>query len=114
MAKLETAIGRPSVVNLVLERVKDALISQELKPGDKLPTEMELCKSLNVGRTSVREAVKMLEALGVAEVRRGDGTYISETLNASSLNPLIFALALQSGTNAELVELRLLVEIGFV
>jgi GntR family transcriptional regulator, transcriptional repressor for pyruvate dehydrogenase complex len=55
------------------------LISQEkLKAGDKLPSERELSERLNVGRSSVREALRSLELLGLIETRRGEGTFIRD------------------------------------
>ncbi|WP_396021279.1 FadR/GntR family transcriptional regulator [Bacillus sp. S/N-304-OC-R1] len=55
------------------------MIEQEgLKPGDKLPSERELCERLIVGRSSVREALRALELLGLIETRRGEGTFIRD------------------------------------
>ncbi|HYK73896.1 MAG TPA: GntR family transcriptional regulator [Pseudoneobacillus sp.] len=55
------------------------IISKEkLKPGDKLPSERELSERLNVGRSSVREALRALELLGLIETRRGEGTFIRD------------------------------------
>lgn len=110
---LEKPIKRESVVNIVLQKIKDALMRGDLKPGDKLPTENEFSEKLNIGRTTVREAMKMLKALGVIEVRQGDGTYVVDKLNSHSINPLIFSLLVQSGSSTELVDLRYLVEVGY-
>lgn len=49
-----------------------------LKSGDKLPSERELSERLNVGRSSVREALRALELLGLIETRRGEGTFIRD------------------------------------
>ena len=111
---LNKPIENDSVVNIVLRRIKDALVEGELHPGDKLPSEEKLSKKMNVGRSTVREAIKMLEALGVVEIRRGDGTYIVESMDARSINPLIFSLILQTGNSKGLVELRYMVESGFM
>jgi GntR family transcriptional regulator len=55
-----------------------ALIGQdELRPGDRLPAETEIAARFDVGRTTVREALKLLEQDGVIEVRRGSGRYVS-------------------------------------
>ncbi len=48
------------------------------KPGDKLPTEVELARKMNVGRSTVREALTILRSRNIIEVRRGCGTYLSE------------------------------------
>ncbi len=67
---------RLSSVEIVVEKVKELLISQKLKPGDMIPSEMDLAEGLKVSRSSVREAVKILTAYGVLEIRRGSGTFL--------------------------------------
>ena len=64
-------------VRIVSDYIKSQIIQKELRIGDKIPTEVELSRLLSVGRGSVREAVKLLEAFHVLEIRRGDGTYIA-------------------------------------
>ncbi|WP_455431276.1 FadR/GntR family transcriptional regulator [Rossellomorea vietnamensis] len=55
------------------------MISKDcLKPGDKIPSERELSERLNVGRSSVREALRALELLGLIETRRGEGTFLRD------------------------------------
>ena len=62
-----------------------ALIAEgTLKPGDRLPSEGELCERLGVSRGSLREGIRMLAALGVLETRHGSGSYVSD-LNAGDL-----------------------------
>src|SRR4030042_894435 len=62
-----------SVASRAIARIKDALLRKDLRPGDYLPSETELTKTLGIGKSSVREAVKMLQAMGGVEVRRGQG-----------------------------------------
>ncbi len=110
---LSKPIKRESVVNTVLNRIKEALMKGEIKPGDKLPTEVEFSNKLNVSRTSIREAMQTLKALGVIDVRQGDGTYVVDEVNSNCINPLIFSLLAKSGSSKELVELRFLMEVGY-
>ena len=70
------SIDRSSVTLQLLERIKTALIRGELLPGDYLPFEAELTQTLGIGKSSVREAIKMLQAIGIVEVKRGQGTMI--------------------------------------
>ena len=58
-------MDRSSVVQNVIDCLTDAMRSGELKPGDRIPTEMELSDQLGIARNSVREAVKILVYLGV-------------------------------------------------
>ena len=70
------SIDRSSVTLQLLERIKTALIRGELLPGDYLPFEAELTQTLGIGKSSVREAIKMLQAIGIVELKRGQGTMI--------------------------------------
>lgn len=110
VSTLNTPLNNGSVVARVVERIQDALLNRELKPGDYLPSETELSHNLGVGKTTIREAVKMLQAMGVVEVRRGQGTVICEALSESMINPLVFQLILQNGNVSSIVELRTMFE----
>ncbi|MBE6906038.1 FadR/GntR family transcriptional regulator [Marasmitruncus massiliensis] len=69
------------------ERVSSQIIQMvqesQLKPGDKLPNEFDLAQRLNVGRGTVREAVKLLVSRNVLEIRRGKGTFVTERVGVS-------------------------------
>jgi len=91
---------------MVIDRIREAIVSRELGPGDYLPSETELVTRLGVGKTSVREAIKSLEAMGVVEVRQGHGTIIRKDPGADLISPLVFQLLLQKGTNEELLDFR--------
>jgi GntR family transcriptional regulator, transcriptional repressor for pyruvate dehydrogenase complex len=57
----------------VIDHIRNAIRAGELRPGDKLPAERDLAEMFQVGRTSVREAIRVLEALGLVQVRVGSG-----------------------------------------
>lgn len=103
-----------TVVQKIIDEIKKSLIKEELLPGDKLPSEEQLCKIFSVSRISVREAMKMLSALGIVIIKRGDGTYISKGINSSVTNSLVFQLILQEKSSEELAELRTMLEIGIL
>jgi GntR family transcriptional regulator, transcriptional repressor for pyruvate dehydrogenase complex len=109
-SSLSKPIKNNSVLAMVLDRIKEALINKELKPGDLLPSETELVNNLGVGKTSVREAIKMLQALGVVEVRQGFGTIIKKSAGEELVNPLVFQLLTQQGTNKDILDLRVMFE----
>ncbi|MFQ1048617.1 FadR/GntR family transcriptional regulator [Avibacterium paragallinarum] len=78
------------VKNLALqEEIKQLILDRGLKEGDLMPTENELMETLAVSRSSLREAIKSLEALHILDIRHGVGTFISP----SSLTPMIHSLA---------------------
>ena len=65
-----------TVTEIVATRLMGLLSEGILRPGDKLPPERDLAKQLHVGRTTVREALKLLTLSGILEAKRGDGTYV--------------------------------------
>ena len=67
---------RRPVPEVIAELITAEIRSGTLRPGDKLPSEPDLAKQLQVGRTSLREAIRTLDTLGVLEVVRGRGTYV--------------------------------------
>ncbi len=105
---------RKSSVDTVIETIEHLLLSRRIKPGDKLPNEMELTKSLSTSRGSIREAMKILASYGIVEIKRGDGTYVSRSLTKRIFDQLLFQLILSDHDKQRLIELRELIEIGIV
>lgn len=62
----------------IVKQLREMIKTDGLKSGDKIPSERELTERLNVGRSSVREALRALELLGLIETRRGEGTFIRD------------------------------------
>ena len=73
------AVKRVPVVQQVVDSLKEFITSGEIQIGDKLPPEMELCAKLNVGRGTVREAIRVLQATGFVELRPGRGAFVART-----------------------------------
>lgn len=69
-------MNQPKVYVETLEKIKEIINEKKLNPGDKLPSERELADILQVGRSSVREALRAMELLGLIETRRGEGTFV--------------------------------------
>ena len=90
----------------IVSLIKDKLLDGTLKNGDKLPTETELVEQLGVSRTPVREAIKVLESIGVIQIKRGEGMFITNNPSHFSLNPLIFSLIMHSNRTEKLIEFR--------
>lgn len=81
LASLQT----PSLKERVLSELRRVVDSGVLKPGDQLPSERELSKQLAVSRSTVREAIQLLDALGVVEVRHGSGTFVRARPDADTV-----------------------------
>jgi len=107
---MKPIIPSTSVVNAVMQRLISSILCGDLKPGDKMPSEPELVEKLGVGRNSVREASKMLNAMGILEVRRGLGTFVSSEVSPLVMHPLMFNLVLQQKSGHDLYELRYMFE----
>lgn len=104
------SIVRSSVALQLLERIKSALIQGELKPGDFLPSETELTQSLGIGKSSVREAIKMLQAIGIVEVKRGQGTCIRREPGDPIVDPMAFGMILARGMTRDVLDFRRMFE----
>lgn len=109
-----TPVPKQSLSKMVVEKIKEGLISGAITPGEFLPSETELSERFGVGKSSVREAIKMLEALGVVEICKGNGSRVRTAVDSSVMNPLIFQLILQSREESrdKLVEFRRMVEVS--
>jgi len=74
---------KQAISDMVFEEIKGRIEHGEYWVGQKLPAEQELCGALSVGRSTVREAMRMLQACGFVSIKRGSGTFvISSTGNA--------------------------------
>lgn len=73
------AVKRVLVMDQVVDSLKEYIMSGNVSVGDKMPTEMELCAMLNVGRGTVREATRVLQTMGFVEIQHGRGAYIART-----------------------------------
>ncbi|HEY9053663.1 MAG TPA: GntR family transcriptional regulator [Rectinemataceae bacterium] len=110
----EVEDSRPSAVYVVIDKIKSLLVQQKLKPGEMIPSESVLAESLKVGRGSVREALKILSAYGVIEIRRGTGTFISSASNRRLFDPSLFQILVQDRDYALLTQVRHILEEGIV
>lgn len=103
-------LEKPSYPQLIAQRIRSLILERELEPGDRLPSERAMREQFGVSRASVREGIRLLDALGWVEIRTGDGTYISKDLNRSVLQAFSWAVILTKSVAADLIEARLVVE----
>jgi len=114
MSDLFTPKVKASAVDYIVNQIKNLLITGKIKPGDKLPTEQEIADGLGVSRGSVRSAMKVFEAVGVIEIKVGDGTYVCTSLNSKSFNPMMFSLLILNPSLPMLSQFREKVEFDII
>lgn len=102
-------IRKDKVYDQVSRRLEQ-FIREELKPGDKLPSERELALSCKVSRSSIRDAIRRLELLGLVEPRQGAGTIVRDSSPDAMVNPLFSALMRKRQHIAELLDVRIMIE----
>ena len=96
----------------IVKQIREAILSGELKPADKLPPEKELAENFGVSKASLREAFRALEALGLLEVRQGmgGGAFVKKVDRETARNSMFNYIFFQNPSIAEFTELRLLLE----
>lgn len=107
-------IKNTKVYELVFEQIKYMVANGTLKKGDKLPSERELVEQLQVSRTSIREALRALQIIGLVECRQGEGNYIRQKFENSLFEPLSIMFMLQESNPIEIIEVRRIIEIEAV
>lgn len=103
-------IKKTTVVEQVMDQIKALIATGAYKPGDKIPTELELAESFGVGRSSIREAIKIFNYLGVLRSQAAKGTFVEERSNISS-ESLTWSLLLGDDELNEMIDLRGSIEI---
>jgi GntR family transcriptional regulator, transcriptional repressor for pyruvate dehydrogenase complex len=94
----------------IVRQVKAMIAEGRLKGGDRLPPERDLAEKFVVSRTSVREALRALESLGLVEIRPGEGTFIRQMSVDALIEPLALLMVSQREATGELFEARRLLE----
>jgi GntR family transcriptional repressor for pyruvate dehydrogenase complex len=94
----------------IVRQIKGMIAEGRLKSGDQLPPERDLAEKFLVSRTSVREALRALESVGLIEIRPGEGTFVREISVDSLVEPLALVLLSQRAMTSELFEARRLLE----
>ena len=114
MAKMFGKIGdsASTLSQRIDEDIEQAIRQKVLQPGDKLPTETELCSMLGVSRTPLREALRRLHARGLIMVKKGNGMYVSELSQENALSQLnlYFELNLDQNLAQEILKMRQMFE----
>ncbi|MBE1555966.1 FadR/GntR family transcriptional regulator [Sporosarcina limicola] len=107
---------KPIRTRKIYEEVTDSLLNLiktgRLKPGDKLDSVEQLAKNFDVSRSAVREALSGLRAMGLLEMKHGEGTYITHFDASNFLLPVAAALVMERDDVKELSQVRKILEVG--
>jgi len=119
-APAEEAIFRPVSVGriseIIVEQIRELMRQGQLKPGDRLPPERDLCERFGVSRVTVREALRMLESSGLVQIRVGarGGAFVTAPSSDRVGEGLTDMLTLSAISAADVTEIRLILEMGIV
>ncbi len=108
------SLGRVSQV--IVEQVRELIRQGRLRPGDRLPSERDLCEQFGVSRVTVREALRVLEAGGLVEIHVGarGGAFVTAPTTMQVGRELADLIKLGPTTVAEVLEARMLLELSVV
>jgi len=107
--RFQQKIQQKTVVVQVMDRIRELILSGAYKVNDRIPTESELAEMFGVGRSSVREAVKIFQHLGVLEARVPKGTFLCDRTKISQ-EAITWSLLLGQNNLREVIELRRIIE----
>ena len=109
-AKFDFEVIRKGKVYEEVAKQIERLILKRLKPGDKLPSERDLAETLQVSRSSIRDAIRGLELVGMVEPRQGAGTIVKQLAADSVTNAFADALERRKKMVGELLDFRKMLE----
>lgn len=108
-------IKKDNLPGKVIERIIELVKIGDIKPGDRLPSIRVISERMQIGQSSVREALKQLQIIGIVKTEQGKGTYIREKSGINSLSkPMGYLLSLQEPNILYFMEARKIVERGSV
>jgi GntR family transcriptional repressor for pyruvate dehydrogenase complex len=104
--------NKESLSQKVASEIEDAILTKKIPPGDKLPSELELCNQFGVSRTAVREALCTLSAKGLISVEKGRGIFVSHLSSEHVIKSMHNYLEIKSNKNSPLdvIQARMIIE----
>ncbi len=109
--KVFKPVKNKKVYQQVADQIQKMILNGSLKSGDRLPAEREMAEMFRVSRTSIREAVRALDILGLIECRQGGGNFIRKDFGKSFFEPLSISFKLRNGGYLDILETRKMLEI---
>lgn len=115
-ARLLNPVNDRRISELIVDQVRSLIHEGKLTPGDRLPPEREMCERFGVSRVTVREALRVLEAGGLVEIRVGahGGAFVTQPTSDQLGANLIDLLTLSSITARDVTEVRMVLEVGII
>src|SRR6202044_293881 len=104
-------LSRATLPQEIGKALTDLIMKRVWKPGDLIPSEKELAIRFEVGRSTIREAVKSLVVLGVLEARAGEGSFVRESTSELLSGAFRWGLLLGERNLDDLVDVRVLIEV---
>lgn len=98
----------------IVTDIRDMIRREKIKPGNRIPSERELAEKLQVGRSTLREALRSLELLGLIETKRGEGTFLSDHRNHQLVEVLSTFILQDTQSQEDVWQTRLIHEISAI
>jgi len=99
-------VKQPKISDVIMEQLEAMILEGSLKPGQQLPPERELAHQFEVSRPSLREALQKLSARGLIISRQGGGSFVSENIGSSMVDPLTELFSTHPEAQYDLLEFR--------
>ena len=94
----------------IADKIQELIVTRELQPGDRLPPERELAKTLGVSRPTVREALRLLQHWGLVTMKPGSGTYVIKMGAAPIVRSVERFFSVTDCSSEDLIQIRALLE----
>lgn len=107
-------VVRSNLADDLMQRVSQMIQSGAYEPGDRLPTINEMARRFGVGHTTLREALKKLEAFGMVSIRHGSGVYVEKSEDSLLVTNPIFSGEVSKKMMIDLIEARISIEVKAV
>ena len=105
-------VEKKTIAHNIVQQLIDLIMNGSIGPGEKLPSEKQLMELFGVGRSSLREAIRALIALGLVEIRVPEGTFVSDELGGFFTKQLALKSKISFDNISELVEARISIEVS--
>lgn len=103
-----------ALVRVITDYLTDGIMNGEIRPGDKIPSDRELAERFSVGRSTIREALRVISLIGLIEIRPGQGTFVAADSSDFFVTPLSWTFLLGQRSVENILDIRNILEVGSV